>query len=270
VDTFFSPPFTPIREFLIVLTFAMARMTGLIVIMPAFTRLNLTGILQAGTALVLALPLTPMLGAVITSQHLAGLGLAVLLFKEVIIGMVVGLVLGLPIWAAEAAGDILDIQRGSSAGGLFGGPGNEDATITGTLFGYIITALYFGYGGLPLTLRTVYDSYRIWPASDVLPTFNPMAGQLFVAMLDNIFTMGVVLVAPIIIFMLLTDILLALVSRAAPHLNVFALTLNVKGLVFTLLLALYGAFLLKYMGNDLSLMLRAGTDLENLAKPGAR
>src|SRR5262249_10797484 len=122
---------------------------------------------------------------------------------------------------------------------------------------------------LPLTLRTVYDSYRIWPPADVLPTLNPRAGELFVAMLDNIFTMGVVLVAPIIICMLLTDILLALVSRASPHLNVFALTLHVKSLGFTLLLALYGAFLLKYMGTDLGLLLRAGSDLENLAKPGS-
>ncbi len=82
--------------------------------------------------------------------------------------------------------------------------------------------------------------------------------------------MGLVLVAPIVVFMLLTDLLLALVSRAAPHLNVFALTLSLKNLVFALLLVLYCAFLVKYMGTDLASLLRAGSDLEVIGKPPGR
>jgi type III secretion protein T len=81
--------------------------------------------------------------------------------------------------------------------------------------------------------------------------------------------MGIVLVAPIVIFMLLSDLLLGLASRAAPQLNVFALSLNVKNLVFSVLLVLYGAFMLSYMGKDLELLLHAGHDLETLAKPAS-
>jgi type III secretion protein T len=79
----------------------------------------------------------------------------------------------------------------------------------------------------------------------------------------------VVLVAPIVIFMLLTDLLLGLASRATPQLNVFALSLSVKNLIFSSLLVLYGAFMIKYMGNDLGLLLRAGSDLETLTKPAS-
>jgi type III secretion protein T len=57
------------------------------------------------------------------------------------------------------------------------------------------------------------------------------------------------------------------VSRAAPTLNIFALSLNVKNLVFSILLVLYGAFLIKYMGANLGSLLLAGRDLEMLAKP---
>jgi len=73
-----------------------------------------------------------------------------------------------------------------------------------------------------------------------------------------------VLVSPIVILMLLTDILLGLVSKAAPQINVFALSLNVKNLVFAVLLVLYGAFMLAYMSNDLALLLRLGSDLKGL------
>ena len=110
----------------------------------------------------------------------------------------------------------------------------------------------------------------------VATTLNPklMLGilaylPLLNRMRDNIITMGVVLVSPIVIFMLLTDLLLGLASRAAPQLNVFALSLSVKNLIFSSLLVLYGTFMIKYMGNDLGLLLRAGSDLEILAKPAS-
>jgi type III secretion protein T len=256
-----------LQDYAIATGFALARMAGLISIMPAFTRIGLTGILRGATALALALPVVPMVVAALAGERLTITIAAALLFKEVIIGLVIGLVLGVPIWAAEAAGDVLDLQRGSTAAGLLDPLATVEEGITGTLFGLIMVALYFGAGGLRLTLRTVYDSYALWPAAAVFPTLTPAASQFFIRLLDNVVTMALVLVAPIMIFLLLSDLLLGLVSRAAPHLNVFALVLSVKNLVFALLLALYGAFLIKYMGTDLSSLLGAASDLETIGKP---
>jgi type III secretion protein T len=256
-------------SYVIAISLALARMTGLVIIMPAFTRIGLTGMLQAAVAVVLALPLVPMVAGAVAAAHLTAILTAALLFKEVLIGLMIGLVLGVPIWAAEAAGSILDIQRGSTAASLFNPSVTTEEGITGTLLGLVMVALYFSFGGLPLTLQTVYESYGLWPVGSIFPPPNAAAGQFFVALLDKIITMGVVLVAPIVIFMLLTDLLLGLASRAAPQLNVFALSLSIKNLVFSSLLVLYGAFMIKYMGNDLGLLLRAGSDLESLAKPAS-
>jgi type III secretion protein T len=264
-----SQLFEWLDSYFIAIGISMARMFGLVVIMPAFTRLGLSGILRSAVAIALALPLVPMVAETVAAAHLPAILAVTLMFKEVLIGVMVGLVLGVPIWAAEAAGSMLDVQRGSAVAGLFDPSAATDESVTATLFGLIMVALYFSFGGLPLTLRTVYESYQIWPASNILPTLAPTAGQFLVGLLDNIITMGLVLVAPIVIFMLLADLMLALVARAAPQLNVFALSLNVKNLIFSLLLALYGAFMIKYMGNDLELLLRAGNDLQTLAKPAS-
>jgi type III secretion protein T len=254
-------------NYVIAISLALARMSGLVIVMPAFTRIGLTGMLQAAVAVVLALPLVPMVAGAVAAAHLTAILTATLLIKEMLIGLMIGLVLGVPIWAAEAAGSILDIQRGSAAASLFDPSVTTEEGITGTLLGLVMVALYFGFGGLPLTLRTVYASYGLWPVDRIFPPLTAVAGPFFVELLDNIITMGVVLVAPIVIFMLLTDLLLGLASRAAPQLNVFALSLSVKNLIFSSLLVLYGAFMIKYMGNDLGLLLRAGSDLEILAKP---
>jgi type III secretion protein T len=256
-------------NYFIAASFALARMSGLVIIMPVFSRIGLTGILQAAVAMILALPLVPMVAGAVAAAHLTAILITALLFKEMLIGLTIGLVLGVPIWAAEAAGSILDVQRGSAAASLFNPSATTEEGVTGTLLELVMVALYFTNGGLPLTLRTVYESYGLWPASSVLPPLTAAMGLFFLALLDNIITMGIVLVAPIVIFMLLSDLLLGLASRAAPQLNVFALSLNVKNLVFSVLLVLYGAFMLSYMGKDLELLLHAGHDLETLAKPAS-
>jgi type III secretion protein T len=259
--------FVWLDTYVIATSLSMARMLGLVIIMPAFTRLGLSGLLQGVVAIALALPLVPMVEGTVAAAHLTPILAATLLLKEVLIGLMIGLVLGVPIWAAEAAGTMLDVQRGSAAASLLDPSAGTEEGVTGTLLGLIMVALYFSFGGLPLTLKTMYESYQLWPAASVLPALTATAGQFFVALLDNIITMGLVLVAPIVIFMLLADLMLALVARAAPQINIFALSLNVKNLIFSVLLVLYGAFMIKYMGNDLALLLRAGSDLQAVTNP---
>src|SRR5258707_8184591 len=144
-----------------------------------------------------------MIVAAIASERLTVTMVAALLFKEVIIGLVIGLVLGVPIWAAEAAGDVLDLQRGSTAAGLLDPLATTEESITGTLFGLVMVALYFGSGGLPLTLRTVYDSYGIWPVASAFPSLGPAAGGFFFPPLHKLLTLGRGLVPPLVGFLLL-------------------------------------------------------------------
>jgi type III secretion protein T len=254
-------------SYVIAISLTMARMLGLVIIMPAFTRLGLSGILRTAVAITLALPLVPMIAGTIAAAHLTAILAATLCLKEMLIGLMVGVVLGTPIWAAEAAGAMLDVQRGTAIASLLDPSAAAEEGVTATLLGLIMVALYFGFGGLALTLRTMYESYKLWPAGNILPALSATAGQFFVGLLDNVITMGLVLVAPIVILMLLADLMLALVARAAPQMNIFALSLNVKNLIFSVLLVLYGAFMIKYMGNDLGVLLQAGSDLQTLTKP---
>ena len=265
-----APLVARVHDYIAAAGFAMARLTGMIIVLPAFTRLGATGILRAAIALALALPLVPVLVQSLEGVRLTVTTTAVLLLKEVTVGLVIGLALGVPFWAAETAGGVLDLQRGSTSASLMDPSAMTAESVSGTLFGLAMVALYFGSGGLPLTLRVVYDSYGMWPADRFLPLFSAAAGEQLLGLLDNVVTMGLMLGAPLVVCLLLADLLLALVSRAAPHLNVFALSLSVKNLVFALLLVLYCAFLIKYMGTDLEALLTSGHRLEAIAPPARR
>jgi type III secretion protein T len=253
------------QVYMIAAALGLARMTGMIIIMPAFTRLGLTGILQAGVALALSLPLVPFIMATASPDALGFGQLAALLFKETVVGMAIGLILGVPLWAAEAAGEILDLQRGLTFAELADPSNTTQNNVTGTLFSILIVAMYFAGGGLPMTLRFVYDSYNLWPLTGFTPIFSAQAGGLFLDLLDDILRMGVLLVVPIIIAFLLVDLSLALVARAAPHMNIFVLSLTVKNLAFAVLIVLYAAFLLNYIGHDLRWFIDADRMIERLA-----
>ena len=128
-----------------------------------------------------------------------------------------------------------------------------------------MVALYFASGGLSLTLRAVYDSYSLWPLTSFMPVFSAESGRLFLGIMDDILGMGLMLVAPIVLAMLLADLSLALVARAAPHMNIFVLSLTVKNLAFALLIVLYSAFLLSYMRENLGLLVDGSKKLEQYA-----
>jgi len=82
----------------------------MMIVFPVFGRLGVTGLVRNSIALVISIPLIPMIAANLGSEQL-GLGLiAALLLKEVIVGLVVGVVLAVPLYAAEVAGDVLDAK----------------------------------------------------------------------------------------------------------------------------------------------------------------
>jgi type III secretion protein T len=262
---FIGDPFKPLQPYFLAAAFALARMLAMMVVFPVFDRLGVTGFIRNSIALVISIPIIPMIVAHLDGEQLS-LGLIVaLLLKEVIVGLIVGVVLAVPLYAAEVAGDVLDLQRGSSSASLSDPLGSTQSNITGTLLALIVIALYFASGCFDLTLRAIYDSYGIWPVRRILPLLSREAGGLLLSLLDTIVSTGLMLVGPIVVCLLLVDLLFALIARAAPSLQPFYLSMAVKNLVFSLVLVLYGAFLIGYMKNGLVVFLDVKPQLEAIA-----
>lgn len=254
----------PFYPFLVAGSLATTRMFAMMSIMPIFTRIGISGLLQTIVALVFSLPVLPMIVDLVAAEPLTLGRYVVLLAKETAIGLAIGVVLGVPFWAAEAAGDIVDLQRGSSMATLIDPSSASETSVTGTLFAVALVAMFYATGGLSVVLRTVYESYSIWPVASTAPVFSAETGRLVLSLLDDVMGMGLMLAIPIVLALLLSDVCLALVARAAPHLHVFDLSLSVKSLVFCIVLVIYSAFLLNYMEYDLRWLLSAKDKLEAL------
>jgi type III secretion protein T len=253
---------------LVATSIAMARALGMVLLTPAFTRLGMTGILRSSVAAVIAIPVVPTLLDGLATMQLTSAVIAGLLIKEMLIGAIIGLVFGIPFWAAEAAGDLVDLQRGSTAAQLLDPLALAESNITGTLLTITLLALFFLTGGFSLLLRGLYESYALWPAMSFAPVLGADSVAPILQMLDRIMQISILIVAPIVVGLLIADIALGFLSRMTPQFHVFDLSLAVKNLLFTILMAVYVVFLVPLMLSEVGALHGALDTLRRLAGTG--
>ncbi|GGJ85853.1 type III secretion system export apparatus subunit SctT [Pseudomonas matsuisoli] len=228
---------------------AVSRALGMVIITPAFNRLGLSGMMRSAVAAVITIPIAPeifdALGQMETPP--GALTYAGLLMKELVIGLVIGLLFGIPFWAAEVAGELIDLQRGSTMAQLVDPLSVGESSVMSTFLSVILIALFFVSGGFLAMLDGFYQSYRLWPAEAFLPVITQPSALQVLHILDRVMYIGVMMVTPLVIALLVADVLLAYLSRMSPQLHVFDLSLPIKNLLFAVLLTLYAAFLLPFM-----------------------
>lgn len=254
------------RPLIIALGLGAARFYGLLTVLPMFTRLGVTGVLRGGVAVALALPLVPFLAPLVASVPATSYtALGLLLAKEAAVGFSIGVLFGLPFWIAEAAGDIIDQQRGSQAALVPDASALEQSGITGTLLALTLITLFLMSGGWRYLLDSMFASYTIWPPLAAVPHFAPDGSERIVGLLDSLLRGGVLLAAPLLIAMLLAEITLGLISRFMPQLNVFDIALSVKGLIVAAGLPVYAVFLIAWLRDGLAPLASLPEALRQLA-----
>lgn len=233
---------------------AMARPMAMLALMPVFSRVPLTGLLRGAVAAALALP---MVGRLMATNPAAGhtpILLLLLSVKEGAIGAALGVLLGVPFWALDVAGDVVDAQRGATQGRLNDPAGFEDVSITGTMLTITAIALFVVTGGLETVVRLLYGSYALWPPLASLPGFGRQTPVLLLGLLDRITEQGVLLAMPLLLAMLVSDAALFILARLAPGLRVDDLALATRNVVFSIVLTVYAGFLVVYIRHDLSVL----------------
>jgi type III secretion protein T len=231
---------------------AMARMTGVVLVLPVFTRLGMTGIVRSGIAFAFSIPVMPHMLTAFGGTLPGVFELTGLIVKELFLGVLLGVLFAVPFWGAETAGNIIDQQRGASSTFLGDPSGMEEASVLGTLFALVLISLFVIAGGFDLVVGGVYDSYRLWPVERFLPPLTPAGAEVAIGLIDRVTQLGVLLAAPIVIAMFLGDLALGLVNRFAQQLNVFNIGFAVKSLIMVLLLPLYAVMLIQQFGSVLA------------------
>ncbi len=241
--------------FLIALALSAARPLAFIMVTPIFTRFGLqAGLIRGALLLAFSAPVFINLQfELATVPPLSNFQFVVLLAKELLIGLLLALTLGIPLWAVAAAGDFIDFQRGASMAELVE-PGSGDTTTpTGTLF-FLLTALLLASSDWfrDVLLDNLYLTYHHWPVLEPIPALTLAAGAGVLAFLDDIIRTGLILSIPVFGSMLLTEISLALAGKYIQQLNIMFLAMGVKQVVYAILLPIYFLSLMYFMRGEIA------------------
>jgi type III secretion protein T len=231
-----------------------ARPLAFIFVLPLFTRFGLQqGLIQGAIMVAFAAPVFPGLTAELSALGpLQLVDLLVLMIKEMLIGVILALILGLPLWAVVAAGDMIDMQRGASMSTIVDPGSGDETTLTGTLF-FLVTALVLVSSGwfIEVLLESLYGTYAAWPVLQTLPPLDAEAGAGALAILDSLFETGLVLALPILGPLLLAELALGLAGKYTQQINVMFVAMSMKQIIYILILPIYFGSLIYYMRGEI-------------------
>ena len=241
------------KEVLIALGWLLPRMLITFSMLPLFNSQILPGLLRNGLALALCLMLVPVILSQIHNHPPVSYQLMpFLLMKEAVLGLLLGFFMAIPFWGLEAVGFFIDNQRGASIASSFNPLTGNDSSPLGIMFNQSFMVYFLVSGGFGLMLTVIYQSYLIWSPLEFSLSFHYDAAKTLIAQLDRLMTLGIVLSAPVILVMFLSELGLALISRFAPQLQVFFLAMPIKSGAAVFMLTIYIGTLFRYTSTEIS------------------
>jgi flagellar biosynthesis protein FliR len=185
--------------------------------------------------LLLAALAAPALGAAAARAGLeraGGLFVALVLAREILVGLGVGLVASFAFRAAEVAGRLIDVLRGASLAEVLVPTSDERASPVGALYVLLATLVFLELGGVPRLLEALLASYDAVPLAGGLTAANLRGAAWVVAAASaRLIEAALALAAPVVVALWLTDLALGMVARVAPQVPVYFVGLPAKGLL---------------------------------------
>jgi flagellar biosynthetic protein FliR len=211
------------------------RALGFAVIAPPFAGRSIPMPARAAFVMGLSLALMEQLRDDIPTR-VTPLFLITATVTEAAIGLALGFLVYLLFSAVQLAGDLIDVTGGFSLQPAFDPLSMTSSAMIGRLHYLLAVTLLFTSGGHLMLVAGFVRSYTALPIGATLPT-EQMASMVATA-IGMMFLAAVQIAGPLVAVLLLSDLALALLSRAAPALNVFTLGFPVKIMVTMTLLGL--------------------------------
>ncbi len=171
--------------------------------------------------------------------------------KELLMGFILGFLVNVPFYIAQASGVLIDFQRGSSALQVNDPTLSTQASPLGLLYNYVFIVLFYEIGGVFIFLQAVMNSYTAVPADAFIPAvfFHMKHGfwNFIMALLTKFTAISIQLAAPSLVAILMTDMFLGIANRLSQQVQIAFLGMSLKSLVGLALLWLAWYFILQQL-----------------------
>ncbi|WP_434634215.1 flagellar biosynthetic protein FliR [Chromobacterium sp. CV08] len=212
-------PITDVQINALVGAFAwpFARIIGLFLAEPIFAYRGVPRSFKAAFALVLTVLLTPLLPPLPAVPLVSGEGVAILL-QQLLIGLAMGFVMRIVISAVELTGFIVGAQTGLGFAMFFDPIHAAQVPVLSQMLSLFTFFIFLAFDGHHMVLRALAESFQVLPIGMAMPAQGLKALALWGS---HLVEWGVWLAMPVIGALLITNLAIGVMTRAAPQFNIF-------------------------------------------------
>jgi flagellar biosynthetic protein FliR len=223
------------------LLWPLTRILGLIAAAPLFGNTAVPVSVKVGLGVMLASIMAPAIPALPAADPMSMAGLLILL-QEMLIGLGMGFAMRVVFAAIEMAGEVSSLTMGLGFATFFDPMSSGRSSAVSQFLALVATMAFLAVNAHLVLLQALAESFITMPVSATpISSGAPLELARYGA---RIFSAGLQLSLPIVAALLITNVALGILTRAAPQLNIFGvgfpITLGVGLLVISLALPYLG------------------------------
>ncbi|WP_425398309.1 flagellar biosynthetic protein FliR [Aeoliella sp.] len=152
-----------------------------------------------------------------------------LMLNEVLIGALLGLGMQMLFTGVQITGQIISHMSGMSLAEISSPEFDGSATVFTQIFHYTTMAVFVALGGHRMVMAALLDTFEWAPPGH--GTFGDSFAQVMVNILQQSFVLGIRAAAPVMVALFLSTLLLGLISRTLPQINVLAVGFGLNSML---------------------------------------
>ena len=200
--------------------FPLARILAFIAAAPLWSTAGIPRRTRLMLGIAITVAIAPSLPSMPSVQPGSLSGLWVML-QQILIGIGMGFAARIVFAAFDLAGEFIGTQMGLGFATFYDPLSSAQTPVIAEFIGLIALLLFLSMNGHLLYFTTLAQSFSAIPVS---ATPLGAASWLNLAELGSkIFSAGLLLALPVVVALMITNVALAVLTRAAPQLNIFAL-----------------------------------------------
>lgn len=238
------------------LMYPLVRLLALISSAPILGNKQVPKRVKIGLAALLAILIAPTLAPMPDVALGSPQGL-LLIIQQVIIGTAMGFTMRLIFTAVEMAGEFSGLQMGLGFASFYDPQNSSYSPIIAQWLGIIASLAFLSMNGHLMMLSLVAESFHTLPVGEMMATKSFYAAAHWGA---NIFAYALQISLPLLAALLITNLALGILTRAAQQLNLFAIgfpiTLAVGFFVLSFSMPYFAPLLDRLTGEGLATALK--------------
>lgn len=155
---------------------------------------------------------------------------AVIIMKEALTGLMIGLAAGVCNSIIIFAGRMIDMEIGLAMANVFDPTTKEMSSITGILYEYLVLMVLVVTDMQHYLIRALVDTFTLIPLNGAVFR-GEMIVDSVVMFLGDYINIGFRICLPVFCAMLITNCILGIMAKVAPQMNMFAVGIQIKLLV---------------------------------------